>query len=121
MNKKDIQLLTEAYRVLTRDELFSDEDILAFLGNPDEELSDAGFEKAFEYYMNTGEMPYGTMKARTGDPHPWVEEHLLRDYEELYAQDPEDNMSDIDADADTLASAGYGTDEDYGSYGGDNY
>lgn len=25
--------------------------------------------------------------------------------------------NDVDADADTLASAGYGTDEDYGDYG----
>lgn len=29
----------------------------------------------------------------------------------------EDNLSDVEADADTLASAGYGTDEDYGGYG----
>ena len=26
----------------------------------------------------------------------------------------EDNMTDVEADADTLASAGWGTDEDYG-------
>jgi len=28
-------------------------------------------------------------------------------------------LSDVEADADTLASAGWGTDEDYGYYGGD--
>jgi hypothetical protein len=28
-------------------------------------------------------------------------------------------MTDVEADADTLASAGYGTDEDYGYYGDD--
>jgi hypothetical protein len=33
---------------------------------------------------------------------------------------PEDNLTDAEADADTLASAGYGTDEDYGCYGSDN-
>jgi hypothetical protein len=32
---------------------------------------------------------------------------------------PEDNMTDAEADADTLASAGWGTDEDYGYYGDD--
>jgi hypothetical protein len=32
---------------------------------------------------------------------------------------PEDNMTDAEADADTLASAGWGTDEDYGYHGGD--
>jgi hypothetical protein len=31
--------------------------------------------------------------------------------------DTEDGMSDVEADADTLASAGHGTDEDYGHYG----
>lgn len=29
----------------------------------------------------------------------------------------EDTWSDVEADADTLVSAGWGTDEDYGSYG----
>ena len=32
----------------------------------------------------------------------------------------EDSYSDVEADADTLASAGYGTDEDYGYYGDDS-
>jgi len=32
-------------------------------------------------------------------------------------QDVEDGFSDVEADADTLASAGWGTDEDYGYYG----
>lgn len=35
--------------------------------------------------------------------------------------EPEDNYSDVEADADTLASAGMGTDEDYGYYGGDEW
>ena len=30
---------------------------------------------------------------------------------------PDDSWDDVDADADTLASAGMGTDEDYGYYG----
>lgn len=33
----------------------------------------------------------------------------------------EDNLSDAEADAMTLASAGYGTDEDYGFYGEEDY
>jgi hypothetical protein len=32
-------------------------------------------------------------------------------------QEPEDNLTDVEADAMTLASAGWGTDEDYGYYG----
>jgi hypothetical protein len=34
---------------------------------------------------------------------------------------PECGMTDVEADADTLASAGYGTDEDYGYYGDCDY
>jgi len=34
--------------------------------------------------------------------------------------EPEDNMSDVEADADTLRSCGWGTDEDYG-YDGMDY
>ena len=33
---------------------------------------------------------------------------------------PEDTMTDVEADADTLTSAGWGTDEDYGYYGGED-
>lgn len=32
-------------------------------------------------------------------------------------EEPPENMTDVEADADTLASAGMGTDEDYGYYG----
>ena len=32
-----------------------------------------------------------------------------------------DIADDVEADADTLVSAGWGTDEDYGYYGGDEY
>lgn len=35
--------------------------------------------------------------------------------------DDGDRMTDAEADADTLASAGWGTNEDYGDFGGDFY
>jgi flagellum-specific peptidoglycan hydrolase FlgJ len=44
-----------------------------------------------------------------------------RDYDDMFADEmeygPEDNLSDVEADAMTLRDAGYGTDEDYGYYG----
>ena len=40
------------------------------------------------------------------------------DEEEIY-DEPDDGMTDVEADADTLASAGMGTDEDYGVFNGD--
>lgn len=41
--------------------------------------------------------------------------------DDIEDEDYEDSWSDVDADADTLASAGWGTDEDYGYDGGDNW
>ena len=37
-----------------------------------------------------------------------------------YGDHAEDSWSDADADASTLASVGWGTDEDYGYYGGED-
>jgi len=51
-------------------------------------------------------------------------DHLERDcderYEPEYDDEPGDGMTDVEADADTLASAGWGTDEDYGDFGGND-
>ena len=35
-------------------------------------LTDALYEALFGFYAASGEMPYGTMKARTGDPIQWI-------------------------------------------------
>ena len=37
---------------------------------------DEVYEKLFMHYCDTGEMPYGTMKARTGDPFNWITDKL---------------------------------------------
>lgn len=39
------------------------------------------YDKLFEYYMD--EMPYGTQKARDGDPCEWIFEHLVNDFGHL--------------------------------------
>jgi hypothetical protein len=41
-----------------------------------EELDSELYEALFDYYSDAGEMPYGTMKARTGDPYEWVTQRL---------------------------------------------
>jgi len=35
------------------------------------------YEDLFEYYMSSGEMPYGIMKARTGDPDVWIVDRVF--------------------------------------------
>ena len=46
----------------------------------------------------------------------------MTDYDDFDADFdyPEDWLDDVEADADTLASAGWGTDEDYGYYGAED-
>lgn len=44
-----------------------------------EELDDNLYDALYDYYANAGEMPYGTMKARTGDPYVWVTQQLDRE------------------------------------------
>lgn len=44
--------------------------------NTGDDLSDALFTKLYEHFLNNGEMPYGTAKARTGDPYEWIGDHM---------------------------------------------
>jgi hypothetical protein len=34
------------------------------------------YDALFDYYCDSGEMPYGTQKARDGDPVEWISQHL---------------------------------------------
>lgn len=58
---------------------------------------------------------YEDLDAMNGDPESLDDERDDFDDYDGY------EMSDVEADADTLASAGYGTDEDYGYYGYDDF
>ena len=42
----------------------------------DIELGTPAYEELFGYYMDSGEMPYGVMKARTGMPDEWIANRL---------------------------------------------
>ena len=35
------------------------------------------YEDLYNYFANSGEMPYGIMKARTGDPDVWIVDRLI--------------------------------------------
>ena len=51
-----------------------DADIAEFLTG--DEISDALYDAAYQYYFDNGGMPYGTMKARDGDPHEFIGDRL---------------------------------------------
>lgn len=37
-------------------------------------------DKLYEWYLDSGEMPYGIAKARTGDPDEWIQDRLEQEY-----------------------------------------
>ena len=79
---------------------------------------DKFYDELYEYFVTgagRGEMPYGVAKARDGDPDQWITEYLEQEYgRNFYHGDPESMDGDFDS---AMASAGHGTDEDYGYYG----
>jgi len=77
---------------------------------------DEFYDDLYEYYVSSGEMPYGIAKARDGDPDQWIQEELDREYGDDFATDDVPDSMDGDFDS-GMASAGMGTDEDYGYYG----
>jgi len=36
------------------------------------EVGEPIYDSLYDYYVDSGEMPYGTMKARDGDPCEWI-------------------------------------------------
>jgi hypothetical protein len=49
------------------------EDFQSFLAGDDGGMF---YEEVFELFSNSGEMPYGTQKARDGDPEEWIAQRL---------------------------------------------
>jgi hypothetical protein len=43
------------------------------------DLDDHLYEALFDHYFDEGEMPYGTAKARDGDPYEWVSDRLAKE------------------------------------------
>ena len=49
----------------------------AYIANEVEFYGSTAYEKLYKYFaFDTGEMPYGTAKARDGDPDWWIIERL---------------------------------------------
>lgn len=47
------------------------------------ELPDELNQKLFDFFCDTDQMPYGTAKARDGDPYEWIQERLERSAREI--------------------------------------
>lgn len=64
------------------------------------DLEDNLYDALYDYYLRSGEMPYGTAKARTGDPFEWVTERLvgdlgLQETQEIVAQEADADLNEL--------------------------
>ena len=68
----------------------------------DDELTDDQYEKLFDHFSD--EMPYGTQKAKTGDPHEWIIDKLkslgkpMEESKEENSEESEDEMDEANID-----------------------
>ena len=47
------------------------------------------YEELYDYYRNSGEMPYGVMKCRTGTPDEWIIDRLCdMGFDQMEEHDP---------------------------------
>jgi len=65
-----------------------------------QDLEDNLYDALFDYYMSSGEMPYGVAKARTGDPYEWITERLVADLgldetQEIITQETEMDLKEL--------------------------
>ena len=52
--------------------------ILTYVTDLDQiEYGSEVYEDLYDYYANSGEMPYGVMKAREGTPDEWIIDRLI--------------------------------------------
>jgi hypothetical protein len=62
---------------MTPKEIFTKHGIPFDLDHLDEALDNPNcYGDLYSHYADSGDMPYGTMKARTGDPYEWIYEAL---------------------------------------------
>ncbi len=43
------------------------------------DMSEEFYQDFFEYFLHRGDIPYGTAKARDGDPYEWVFYRLMKE------------------------------------------
>ena len=70
--KRGIMMTTKLKLIIEKHGL----DVAAFLDG-DVDISEHLYKELYEYYVD--EMPYGTAKARDGDPYQWIAHALYED------------------------------------------
>lgn len=64
---------------------YKDVDVIIDTINTGDDFKDEHYDILYTHFVDSGEMPYGVAKARTGDPYAWIADELdkipdLRDF-----------------------------------------
>lgn len=59
-------------------DVFSLDDVARYMATGD--IVEETYARLFDHFLRSGEMPYGTAKARDGDPHQWVANRLYQEF-----------------------------------------
>jgi hypothetical protein len=68
---------------MTFEQIMTHDAIAAFKATG--EISQDMHDRLFDHYCASGEMPYGTMKAKTGDPYLWILDKVAEELGEAIA------------------------------------
>ena len=60
------------------------------------EMDNNLYDALYDYYVHSGEMPYGVAKAREGDPHEWVASRFAQDSATHVQQQPQHTPWKVD-------------------------
>ena len=60
------------------------------------EMDNNLYDALYDYYVHSGEMPYGVAKAREGDPHEWVASRFAQDSAKHVQQQPQHTPWHVD-------------------------
>lgn len=63
-----------------------------FINDPSSDMDSDLYDALFDYYSDSGEMPYGVQKARTGDPFEWIANRFDQDVHAHVVDEGSDSM-----------------------------
>lgn len=72
------------------------------------EMEDSLYDALYNYYLDSGDMPYGVAKARDGDPQQWIADHFERDFKDDGNSIRESENKTIDMTGEKCNSCGKG-------------
>ena len=72
LNVNQIDFFQDRHNGLSKADQEAMLDVIGVKSLDEIEVGEPIYDSLYDYYVDSGEMPYGTMKARDGDPCEWI-------------------------------------------------